>query len=154
MSLSRFLVLIAAATCGCALPEGTDPPNPGLVEQQGRLEPAPAALARQDSPTPESSSEPEDTSDERATRHLPPEPLETNFPSLSEVAEGCRRFDTPFIELTITVDGRTENHRFLQSTQCESADNVLMEYARKWTFRPATVDGEPVAEEYTMAIHW
>jgi hypothetical protein len=31
---------------------------------------------------------------------------------------------------------------------------VIMTYVRCWKYVPATVNGEPIDEEYAVAIHW
>jgi TonB family protein len=103
---------------------------------------------------PEGSAEDDETPPEGGEDYTPPEPLETPLPPLSEVAKGCKRFDTPYVEFTIRKDGKTEGHRFLQNTGCETADEIVMEYVKRWTFKPATVNGEPVADEHITAVHW
>lgn len=105
-------------------------------------------------PSDDDSDDSDEVPPDEAAQYTPSEPLDTPLPVLSEVASGCTRFEIPFVMFTIREDGTTEGHRYLQGTGCDSADEILMSYVQRWTFRPATVDGQPVVEEYTTAIHW
>jgi len=88
------------------------------------------------------------------SEYSPPVPLENLLPEFAQIVERCKRFDTPFVRFTIREDGSTEDHRFLRSTGCESADGLILTYVRRWKYVPATINGKPTDEEYTLAIHW
>jgi len=152
MLLAISVIVFSLIGTGC---------HPSIVAQENTSNPnrIEATAGEQATPTPGIHSEEDDGNIEEsvleeATEYCPPEPLEAPLPALSEIAEGCKKFEIPFVEFTIREDGMTEDHRYIRGTECESADRILLEYVRRWTFKPATVNGAPISEEYTTAIHW
>jgi TonB family protein len=56
-----------------------------------------------------------------------------------------------YLDLLLDEQGHVESVAIVRSIQARY-DPLLLDAARKWTFKPATKDGKPVRFRYTMEI--
>lgn len=82
----------------------------------------------------------------------PPQPLHITTPSYpsAAAAQGLRGSVT--VGFTIEPDGRTADIHILSATPRDVFDQAAREAARQWRFRPATVNGKPVAKAIRETI--
>ncbi|HXE15331.1 MAG TPA: energy transducer TonB, partial [Bryobacteraceae bacterium] len=57
------------------------------------------------------------------------------------------------LSLVIDADGQPQDIRVLRSLD-PGLDQKAIEAVRQWSFEPATKDGEPVAVQATIEIHF
>ncbi len=151
MAHEMSIFVLITLVCGCpSLPIHCQ----GITDNYQRATATKADEPQKPAEGTETAGEETDPRQNGESKATEPEPVETPLPGLSETAEGCVRFDTPIVEFTIRTDGKTEGHRFLQATGCRRADKLLMEHFKRWIFKPATENGQPIAKEYVIAIHW
>jgi protein TonB len=80
--------------------------------------------------------------------YQPPQPA---FP------EGARqRGETGTVRVRLRVDdkGQVTQVEVLETSGSRELDRATQDYFRRWRFRPALRDGQPVASEATSAMTW
>jgi TonB family protein len=81
----------------------------------------------------------------------PPRPLHTPDPEFPHDRILYRADTTVSLTIVIDREGRVAQAIFLHSAG-NSADNSAAETVKKWTFEPATLNGQPVAVEMTVEV--
>lgn len=61
---------------------------------------------------------------------------------------------TVIVEITVDENGNTTNVKLTQSTGNDDLDRIAIDTPRKWKFRPATRDGQPVESKVRLHVEF
>jgi protein TonB len=126
---------------GLRLPRGDSPLPPPAAEQPRLLEPPPP-VAPMPAPQP-----PPGIADRNA-----PVPLNQPAPAYPQEALRRNAGGTVRIQAMVGPDGRVERLEVVQSSGNRHLDRAASEAVRRWTFRPATRNGQPVSGSVSVPI--
>lgn len=137
---------------------GEVPKGPPEVKSSGSTQPEPKPEPRAE-PKPEAPQpKPEPKPEPKAPPHVPvySDPVATNSPSPA-IPDDLRQdaLDKTFIaEFVVGADGAPESVKVAQSTGLKELDQIALDAARQWRFRPATSDGKPVESRVRLRIEF
>lgn len=84
---------------------------------------------------------------------LPPQVLNKVEPQYTKAAKNKKIQGTTVLFVVINTDGQAQDIRVTKSLDA-GLDQKAIEAVRQWSFEPATKDGEPVAVQATIEIHF
>jgi protein TonB len=130
-------------------PQQAQPPRPPSPQQtESRQRPVDSAGPVNPTPSAEGSARITGAISPPSPEYRPPQPA---FP------EGARqRGETGTVRVRLQVDatGQVPQVEVLETSGSRELDRASQEYFRRWRFRPAQRDGQPVASEATSAMTW
>lgn len=88
-----------------------------------------------------------------ATGVRPPVKVYTPAPVYTEKARKARLEGVVVLQAVIGIDGKARDVKVLQGLG-KGLDEKAIEAVAKWTFQPATLDGEPVAVYYNLSVRF
>jgi periplasmic protein TonB len=83
---------------------------------------------------------------------IPPVAIHRVPPSYTATTRRIRLHGTPIFEATITATGDVENIRVIRSAHPD-VDKAIVAALEQWKFRPASLNGKPVAVYYTLTVN-
>jgi protein TonB len=140
------------------LPTGvasTPSPVPTPAPESTPAEPAPTPIASNPIPVPTPTAIPTPVPTPQPTPRLPtftePVPVETPKPALPDSLRSDTLDRTTVAEFVVGTDGTPVQVRVIQSAGISDLDQLALDAARQWRFKPATRDGVPI--QSTVRLH-
>lgn len=162
------LTIVAVAGAACQRQDAEGPPSQAQesgtsqVRRASTSEPELPAPAIEPTVAPEVATEPVAASEALEVSGDVTRPVRLSGETVDLFESGCpsttprsrlRRFPRLIIKTVIDRDGRVTSVEFLK----HGPDECLKEYVKArlsaWRFKPATLDGRPVAVNYYLTIH-
>lgn len=127
--------------------------EPTLLPDPDLEVPAEVPFAVPDVPGPPPS-EPEDEGPVYVVGEVvPPEPVHTPRPRYPEIARQAGRTGTVIVQATIDREGSVTEVEVLRGAPMGLTE-AAVEAVRRWRFRPATLEGRPVAVYYQLTVRF
>ncbi len=134
------------------------PPPPPRPQPAPAPRPAPASESRQRPVESAGPVNPQPSADGSARITGATSPPSADYrPPQPAFPEGARqRGETGTVRVRLQVDasGQVTQVEVLETSGSRELDRATQEYFRRWRFRPALRDGQPVASEATSAMTW
>ena len=70
----------------------------------------------------------------------------------ADAGAACRSEATGVAELLVGIRGEAEDVRLLEPLACAADNQAYFDSVRTWRFRPARLDGQPVAARFTQTL--
>ncbi len=129
---------------------GTAQPGGGPVTQ-----PKPTPTTE---PKPEPTTKPEPKPKPPAKPHVPviatAEPTFQPQPDIPDDLRSEAVDATTVVEINVSPDGAADSVRISQSSGNDQLDRLAVNAAKKWRFKPATRDGEPIASKVRLHVQF
>ncbi|WP_240126261.1 energy transducer TonB [Thermomonas alba] len=157
------------APANATLPEALPAPLPPDVVHPGtdgnvsglRLDstapaasPPPASRAAPPAPPSTPNSPPPASAAAAGSEQSPPVPVDAPPPRYPQEALRMNIGGTVKVRVTVAPDGRVDRLELAESSGNRDLDRAALEAVRRWTFRPALGNGQPVQAEVVVPIQF
>jgi|SRR5579884_518406 len=129
-------------------------PPPPEKKEEPKPTPAPPQIARNEAPKEESPKPAPMPEVKKAPVFVEAEAIYAPQPTIPDDLRSDALDKTFVAEFTVSPDGTPTDIKVSQSTGNDELDRLALEAARKWKFKPATRDGQPIESRVRLHIEF